>query len=294
MTKAKGPEATASDPLTLSGGTPEGATGTLQQTVKPVGVHMTEDHRYYWNGEGPLPSVTTVLKVMDKPAVTAWVARETAKAAWRNPVNLLNPGTEAEYVNFLLAQPKEVTDVAAKLGSSIHLLADSVGRDRTPATALAVPDEAIPYLEGFRGFLAFLEAHRGIVVSSEKAVISRYGYGGTYDLLLQYEDALWLVDLKTGRGYYPDFALQLAAYGMADFIALPGDPTEYPMPRVERYGILHLRPDQYPDTGWRLVEYPITDRDQRAFLAALDLYQWTKEGRFTKSILNKAIAKGTV
>lgn len=306
--QAKGPTSTV-DPLTLSGGTPGGALEkTLADAVKPRGLFMTEDHRYYWNGDGPYPSVTTILKVLDKPAVTQWVARETAKASFRLMQSDGVPRTQDEFVSAALAQPKEVTDVAAKLGSSVHVLADLEARG-TGATAGLVPDEARPYLEAFRGFLAFLEAQGGTIVSSEKAVLNlSEGYAGTYDLLVSLPRGgdpgyrgkptdLWLLDVKTSRGYYPEFALQIAAYGMAEFIGLEGDPTPYPMPHVDRYGVLHLRPDAYPgeaSQGWRLVEYPITDEDRLAFLAALNIYIWKGKGRFTKSILQKAIYQGTV
>jgi hypothetical protein len=98
---------------------------------------------------------------------------------------------------------------------------------------------------------------------------------------------LWLIDIKTSKGYYPEYGLQLAAYRWADSIILPGDPREYPMPEVHRSGVLHLRPDQYKE-GWRLIEYPITyEKDYMTFLGALEIYKWRKEGRFTKTNLRK-------
>lgn len=281
----------------------ERESSNLEAVVKPLGAFMTEDHRYYWNGKGPYPSVTTVLKVLDKPAVTRWYGREIGKAAWAQ-VTGLGPNGEAvtkfpggdvdDWVRFLEAQPREITDVAAKLGTSVHLLAEMEGRAGTRGTGFDMPEEAFPYLEAFRGFLAFLRAQGGEIVSSEHAVFSlTEGYAGTYDLLVKLPAAgLWLIDVKTSRGYYPEFALQIAAYGHAEFIALEGDPTPYPMPPIDRYGVLHLRPDTYTDTGWRLVEYPIRDTDYLAFLAALYIYQWKGEGRFTKSILQKAIYAG--
>jgi hypothetical protein len=55
------------------------------------------------------------------------------------------------------------------------------------------------------------------------------------------------------------------------------------MPEIHKAGVLHLRPDQYPDTGWRLIEYPITyEKDYMTFLGALEVYRWRKEGRFLK------------
>ena len=57
-----------------------------QQLIKaliPAGAFMTDDHRYYFNGEGPLPSVTTILEILDKPALTTWKQQKAASAMWR-------------------------------------------------------------------------------------------------------------------------------------------------------------------------------------------------------------------
>jgi hypothetical protein len=102
------------------------------------------------------------------------------------------------------------------------------------------------------------------------------------------QNDLWLIDIKTSKGYYPEYGLQLAGYRWADYIILEKDPTLYPMPQIQRTGVLHLRPDQYPDTGWRLIEYPTTyEKDYLAFLACLEIHQWKEAKRFTKSQLSK-------
>jgi len=143
-----------------------------------------------------------------------------------------------------------------------------------------VDESTQTYLDAFQGFLERYSASS--IASSEKAVMSfTDGYAGTYDLLMTIDDQLWLIDIKTSKGVYPEYGLQLAAYGHAEHIVLPGDPTLYEMPKVDRYGVLHLRPDKYPVEGWRLIEFAVSDRDYIAFLAALELFQWRKEGRFS-------------
>jgi hypothetical protein len=56
---------------------------SLQSEVK-----LSANHRYYHEGK-PLPGVTTICKVLDAPALTAWKIRMqvagTAKAAFANP-----------------------------------------------------------------------------------------------------------------------------------------------------------------------------------------------------------------
>ena len=41
----------------------------LVKALLPTGAFMTDDHRYYFNGEGPRPSVTTVLEILEKHAL---------------------------------------------------------------------------------------------------------------------------------------------------------------------------------------------------------------------------------
>lgn len=238
----------------------------------------------------------------------------------------ISPEDETELISRSLKEADKARDDAARIGSGVHLLADMQARScyddgkgrlhhsgcqlsdqecrsrasETAVDGFQVSDEVKPYLEAFRGFLGRYSASS--IISSEKMVLNYEGYAGTYDFLMmmkrnplqrQVESALvndqelWLIDIKTSKGYYPETGLQLAAYRWADVIILEGDPKPYPMPIVHRTAVLHLRPDQYPDTGWRLIEYPTTAYDYQTFLSALKLYEWRKRGRFTKSNLQK-------
>jgi hypothetical protein len=260
----------------------KGATSTM-----PLGLVMSQDHRYWFNGEGPRPSVTTVLEVLSKPALVYWKGQEVARAILRDPVAFTNEIKNGdEYaIKWAMQKSDEQRDKAARLGSSIHLLADMVSRPSEKAVdGFQVSDEEKPYLEAWKRFTAFLEAQGASIVSSEHAVWGE-GYAGTYDLIVQMDDALWMVDIKTSKGIYPEYALQLAAYGHAAGIILPNDPKLYPMPKIDRYAVLHLRPDAYPTDGYRLIEYPVTERDYFSFISALDLYEWRKEDRFNKALL---------
>lgn len=274
-------------PLSLSGGSPRTLAETLAESVKPVGLIRTEDHRYYWNGRGPLPGVTDTLKVIHKWELARYRENLIEDLAIRY-------GPWLEKGDAIAAVDAD-RDRAGSMGTAVHTWAHVLGGDEKAAEGVNLEDWVIPYLRGYRGFLGWLRASQGHILSAEHAVINLSdGYGGTYDLILVLNDQVWMVDIKTSKGYYPEFGLQLAAYGRGQFVALPNDPVQYPMPHIDRYAVLHLRPDQYPDTGWRLVEYPVTDRDYIAFLAALDLYQWKGEGRFTRSILQKAIIQGDI
>lgn len=307
MTAQKSEEAraVAQASPSLSGGTPGGDSLTIDDLSRRFaevaqehrsGLYMTEDHRYFWNGRGPLPSVTTALDVIHRWALTAY--RERATAGVILDEEWLRQGeTEWDRLAAISAAQQIVDlerDTAASFGTSIHSLAALIGqRPQDGLGAFQITEEQYSFAVAFLDFLGRYAGSEGQnLISSEHAVLSLVdGWGGTYDLILwlpsgpNREQEVWLVDLKTSKGYYPEFGLQLAAYGHGEFIGLPGDPTQYPVPPIARYGVLHIRPDIYRDPGWRLVEYPVTDRDYIAFLAALELYQWQQERRFEKKVL---------
>lgn len=254
----------------------------LVKAVTPAGAFMTDDHRYYFNGEGPVPSVTTVLEVLDKPDLTYWKVygslRKMYQEIERWPERSIMVGgqklTEDEAVLWAYRENQKTADQAAKIGSGVHILADMATRaDRSDSKAFGISDEVRPYLEAYRAFSDRYE--RSSFVSSEKVVWSLNGYAGTYDLLMMIDGELWLIDIKTGKGLYPEFALQLAGYRWADWIILPGNPQHYDMPNVDRTGILHLRPDLYPEQGYKLWEYPTTyEAEYMTFLGLLEAWKW--------------------
>lgn len=279
--------------------------------IPEYGAYRTADHQYYFNRKGPVPSVTGILKVLSKDALVQWGKRTVAEFAVETFLNgklaeSMEQGPE-QTKRWLAALPDYVRDSSAQLGTSVHLLADIVSRSPAGVTdafseGFQVSEQEKPYLAAFLDFMQFLELHSGTIISSEKMVWSEEGYAGTYDLLIRFlcqcHRGLWLIDVKTSKGYYPEYALQLAGYGHADSIIVEGSPNPFPMPQIQNYGVLHLRPDLYTETdtvakGWRLVQYPVTDRDYLAFLACLEIHKWKAEGRFSKKLL-KAVTEGEV
>lgn len=267
--------------------TPAGGSPVGVATPNLIGAYRNDKHEYWHNGIGPVPSVTTILGIVDKPAVGIFKAKEAARAILRKrDEGPLDPEKEEEWIKWALKEADKARDTAADLGSSVHLLAELVGANESHPTGFEVGSDTFPYIEAYRRFLDRYGASN--IVSSEHMVWSLNGYAGTYDFLMMIDGELWLIDIKTsGKGPYPEWALQLAGYRWADSIIISGDPRSYPMPEIARTGVLHLRPDLYTDTGWRLIEYPITYTDDYlAFLAALELYTWRKKGRYRKSNLD--------
>ena len=98
-------------------------------------------------------------------------------------------------------------------------------------------------------------------IDSEFTVWSEtYGYAGTADWGAKIGGSLVLGDNKSGKGVYPDTAMQLAALAKADFI-LDADGTQRELPKYTRFGILHVRP-----MFTRLVPVDHIDEWFKAFL----------------------------
>jgi hypothetical protein len=99
-----------------------------------------------------------------------------------------------------------------------------------------------------------------------------YGYGGTADLAAVVDGVAWLIDIKTGAKIYGETSLQLAGLDRAEWVGRPGDPKKYGVPKVERYGVLHVT-----DAGAELVPYDVTDAEFEAFLALRQGWQWRND-----------------
>ena len=139
----------------------------LVKSLLPAGGFMTDDHRYYFNGEGPVPSVTTVLEILDKPALATWKAQQAVKALYHSfqdddprPFNGLD-----EAVKWAMGEVRKSRDGAASIGTGVHHLADMASRaDRSDAEAFGVTDDTRPYLEAFK---AFREALHGLCLRQQ-------------------------------------------------------------------------------------------------------------------------------
>lgn len=241
-----------------------------------VGLWRNDKHEYWWAEEGgtvvgPLVSVTTALKVLDKPQLVGWAKRETAACAVRNleMVNqLVATGGPDAAIAWLKTIPDYIRDTAADLGTRVHILAEKMGMFGVPDAT----EEEAPFVAQYRHFL---DLYQPEILKVEFKVCSlTHRYAGTADLLARIGGETWLIDFKTGTGIYPETALQLAGLGFADFMGWAEDPKQYPIPPIDRYGVLHLRPDRFD-----LVPYAVSHDTFEQFLRCLRLYEWMRGSR---------------
>lgn len=199
-------------------------------------------HTYRLDGH-PVPGVTSVLKVLDKPALPRWAAGEVAAyvADFPDGVENLRVMGRDPMVAALKGIPWAKRDEAARRGKEVHGFAERI----VAGEALDVPDVLADYVDSA---IRFMDDYGIEPVATERPVGSRtYAYAGTFDLIAdssRHPRAIY--DYKTsGSGIYAETAYQNTAYAFADF-AVIGD-TERPMAsfHIEKSFGVWLRPDGY-------------------------------------------------
>lgn len=222
------------------------------------------------------PSVTTILQVVAKPALTTWAANSVARYAVDNHdtiTDLLNKDDRDGAYRLLKGSPWAKRDKAAGTGTDTHALIERLilGEELEPSDYGA---EA-PYL---RAFLSFVSDHpNSTFEASEMTVFSRtHRFAGTLDALMAHGDRVGAVDWKTRGGkrveetkVYETERLQVAAYMNAEFALLPDGSVER-LPLLDGGSIVMLCVDGYK------VER-VESGDFAGFLAARELFKW-KEG----------------
>jgi len=239
-------------------------------TAPPLVVQVPGKGRHY---EHPVtkelfPSVTNAIGVLDKPALVAWAARESARAAWQNRAALMQIDDEEAAVDMIKNAHWRTTSKAAALGDSIHETCEALSRDEP----LPIFDEkAAPYLDQFLQFVSDFAPRFDLI---EGTVFSnKYRYAGTFDFLMTIEGFLILGDHKTGKGVYPETALQLSALAHADEVWNRETGELEPLLGIDAAIALHLQPDRY-----RAYLVSTSELAFHTFLGLLQALPWAKGG----------------
>lgn len=201
-------------------------------------------HAYYLrNADGKgrqrLPSVTTLLKQLDKPALTRWASNTAADYA-ADHWDELNAMPPSERRKAIAGAPWSQRDRAAASGTAIHAMAEQL----LAGEAVEVPDSLTAKVEGLA---KWIEASGIQIVASEIRVWTEpddefglVGYAGTFDAIAKHPTfGLTLIDWKSGSGIYGETALQLAGYKTADWMVV--DDQDEQMLRVDMLAAVHVQ-----------------------------------------------------
>lgn len=237
-------------------------------------------------------SVTAILSGgVPKPALTRWAALRVAECAAHETDWLELPA--AEQVKYLKDAPWREASDAADLGSLVHSYIE-----RANLGVVADPSAwPLPVRRHMEHFTSWCASHRVEWEAAEMRVYNRsLRYAGTLDGICVVDGRRLLVDVKSGKGVYPEVALQLVAYARAEFCVAdnrhPGSrqvtpargrrwyewhgppEDELPMPQVDGAIVLHIRPD-----GLRVIDVQIDDDAWAWFLNVRAVDEFTSVGK---------------
>lgn len=146
-------------------------------------VLQMKEEKYFYNGL-PVPRVTEIISKM---------ISEEYLLYWANNLGFKKQGY------------KKTVEAAATIGSISH---DLINQFLLGDTVIS---DDIPYL-GFRKWWLDINSSNIVkIVGTEQQIACPY-FGGTYDLLIEINGLLYLVDFKTSNHVGYKYYLQLAAY----------------------------------------------------------------------------------
>lgn len=217
-----------------------GGASVVSSTV-PAGytIEYCPDPRGYKIDGVEVPSVTTVLDILHKPALTWW-GMKTGIIGVNDLIDRkLIDVVDLENTDHVISKLTEhkltvnhVRDKAAVRGTSVHNALESWAVTGTIADPDDFPEEEQGYVRGLNAFLADCKGYL-IPQESELMVGSKeQGFAGRFDLKALFEmdgftlqptprkkrsipGGVGIFDLKTSKGIYDSHMLQLSAYRLA-------------------------------------------------------------------------------
>ena len=227
------------------------------------------------HGNLVLDSVTSILRIVNKPALPYWAANKVADYALDNISEiqkLLAKDDRDGAYRLLKGAPWSKRDKAADVGTTVHDVIEKMILDK--AAVVDVPTRIAPYITAFHDFL---KSYEGAFDASEMTVFNTtHGYAGTLDALWKTpEGKVGALDWKTRQGKkvaqtsaYETERLQVSAYVHAEWAEIDGEVV--PMPPIAGGSIVMLCEDGY-------AVDKVSGTDWEGFIAAKRLFDW-REG----------------
>lgn len=223
------------------------------------------------------PSVTTVLSVINKPALVPW-ARNVALADVRSTLleSLHETQTWEDFAKYgvwldeIIARakkrPQQEADAAADVGTRAHkLIQGYLAHPEHQNDRIFITDIEVDLRRIWLSFKLWEQENDLTIMASEEIVCSKkYGYAGTLDCFGTAGSKPTVVDWKTSNALYPEYLLQVAAYAMAY--------SEMYKPRIQRAWVVRLGKDR-PEFETICLDKDDIAKHFKTFLGALTLWR---------------------
>jgi hypothetical protein len=203
------------------------------------------------------PSVTTILGLVDKPALIQWAADRTLDWAIENASLLFVKGDE-DAKRWGKYRWADVRDERAEVGTGIHETVESLHTGSWNFPVLDDEQRRIMVQWDLLNQRYTITPHKSEFTVWGELGIPDYDWAGTADGLWDITDnqtgQTWLnvvIDLKTSKNTWPEHWLQLSAlyHASAVMVKQPdGTWVEEPLPLGDGTAIIHLREDKFSVT----------------------------------------------
>lgn len=205
------------------------------------------DGKQYW-------SVTTILGILEKPALVPWAAKMTAEAYSAELLRIFQASTANTFADIIQHLPqledaakknyRKQSETAMSYGTTVHELIEEYCKTGVEPE---LSDHPIEVQTAWASWKTWLVAFDYEPLAQEIQVCNtEVGYAGRFDAIAMVNGICTLVDFKTSSGFYGDeYLYQLAAYWMAA-------PDEYD---IKQGGILRL------DKTTGMPEWKVYDLD---------------------------------
>jgi hypothetical protein len=222
-------------------------------------------------------SVTNIIQHGVPKDLTGWAGWEAGLLAAESVPKLVRVRGESErrkMAYWLGQQSTRIKKKAGELGTAVHdaIEADILGQPIAEPTV-----EQKPFIDAY---YRFKENERPEYEATELVLAHPTdgwaGRGDVWVTLPNYGPALLMGDWKSGSGVYPEASLQLSAYRRAP-VAWTKDGQEIVPPKTESAVVVHIRPEKYPDCGYRVYPMDTSDAVYESFLDARRVaINWSK------------------
>ena len=193
------------------------------------------NQHFYETPEGTFPSSTTILSLLNKPALTPWAVKMTISYLSERLDDIKSGKLELTHGNtaLILEEAKRhhrtIATKAAQIGTDVHTMVENhvKGIEIPKEEPYTVEKELTSIRKSYNAYLDWEEKHTFELIGSEIPIYSlRWdGYGGTLDMAAYVDGIPYIIDLKTSSGIYDEYIMQIASYRYA-YTQLYGIPIE--------------------------------------------------------------------
>ena len=228
----------------------------------------------YELNEVQYPGVTTILNILEKPALVPWASGCAVDYIHDNLKAIQNP-SGPHTVDHILREARQahrlVGDKAKDIGTITHDAVEQYVKHGKDAVG-EMSDEVE------NSMIAFWDWESKNHVTWEESELTVFntviGYSGTFDAIAVVNGVRYLVDFKTSKAIYDEYKYQLAAYRAAYNLMHPDKAVDY---------VAVLRLDKITgEPEWRDLSMGM-EASERTFNVMTTLYYVMKKRRLRNS-----------